>query len=703
YVHLKDSWARARDVAHVSHQIPINHNDFIILKNLESQLCKVLLAKFGCTSTLISPGLERNSQPLAQQVFRKRLTCGTVLSVWKDDLTRHAVDAVVNAANEDLVHGGGLAGALVKAGGYEIQLESSEIVATFGRVPTGEIAVTGAGRLPCRLIIHAVGPRWKSVDSQGCVNKLQEVTFRILHYVTYENTDIKTVAIPALSSGVFQFPLHLCTSTIVENIKLFLQSKQAGNLKEIHLVSNEDCTVASFKAASKTILGKNELGRRMSPETTPPVNIQTVQSLSLQIGPGRVEQQMVNLCFLSLGALFCAILKSIDSQAQWCRSVITGLWEAEAGRSQLSTKALSSTPSTANKQTHPSLSWSLIIIVLGPHQWTREKQRENGLTDGSPGISLKGFDKEDMYEAEAWIRKILTPQDHYIIENNHILYLGKKEHEFLSDVQTTSSVCILEVISPEKATLDIKGARTDCIEVVLNIECMLCEVQEEIARKKEQGLRSLSGGWLPVMFFPSQELQDQKKRFEKCGLQVIKVEKVKNVVLMNAFQRMKKMMEGRPCRDPVSRRLFQQVPRQFCNLVCRVGFQRLYSEPYPEYGAGIYFIGSLKKLAEQVKKNPATDKWIYVFEAEVLTGSFCQGRQRNFVPLPPRPGTIGGYDSMVDNVSSPETFVIFSGTQAMPQYLWTCIQDHAGSKEYSSGRGEFHISLSQFSGGSSVD
>nr|XP_013001835.1 poly [ADP-ribose] polymerase 9 isoform X1 [Cavia porcellus]XP_013001836.1 poly [ADP-ribose] polymerase 9 isoform X1 [Cavia porcellus] len=657
-------------VKSVSHQIPINHNDFIILKNLESQLCKVLLAKFGCTSTLISPGLERNSQPLAQQVFRKRLTCGTVLSVWKDDLTRHAVDAVVNAANEDLVHGGGLAGALVKAGGYEIQLESSEIVATFGRVPTGEIAVTGAGRLPCRLIIHAVGPRWKSVDSQGCVNKLQEVTFRILHYVTYENTDIKTVAIPALSSGVFQFPLHLCTSTIVENIKLFLQSKQAGNLKEIHLVSNEDCTVASFKAASKTILGKNELGRRMSPETTPPVNIQTVQSLSLQIGPGRVEQQMT--------------------------------FSAEMEK----------------KSEMPSFN-----SHSGPHQWTREKQRENGLTDGSPGISLKGFDKEDMYEAEAWIRKILTPQDHYIIENNHILYLGKKEHEFLSDVQTTSSVCILEVISPEKATLDIKGARTDCIEVVLNIECMLCEVQEEIARKKEQGLRSLSGQWIdeqgkpqdemdqkkilslrsPV-FFPSQELQDQKKRFEKCGLQVIKVEKVKNVVLMNAFQRMKKMMEGRPCRDPVSRRLFQQVPRQFCNLVCRVGFQRLYSEPCdPEYGAGIYFIGSLKKLAEQVKKNPATDKWIYVFEAEVLTGSFCQGRQRNFVPLPPRPGTIGGYDSMVDNVSSPETFVIFSGTQAMPQYLWTCIQDHAGSKEYSSGRGEFHISLSQFSGGSSVD
>lgn len=163
-------------------------------------------------------------------------------------------------------------------------------------------------------------------------------------------------------------------------------------------------------------------------------------------------------------------------------------------------------------------------------------------------------------------------------------------------------------------------------------------------------------------------------------------------------------MEGRTCRDPVSRRLFQQVPHQFRNAVCRVGFQRLYSVPCdPQYGAGIYFTRNLKKLAEKAKKTSATDELIYVFEAEVLTGSFCQGHQLNIVPPPLNPGTIGNYDSMVDNVSSPETFVIFSGTQAMPEYLWTCTQDHVGSKEYSSGPGVFHSSLSQFSRSSSVD
>ncbi|KAL4677838.1 hypothetical protein H8959_020512 [Pygathrix nigripes] len=117
-----------------SSRIPINHNDFKIFKNIERQLCEVLQNKFGCISTVVSPVREGNSTSL--QVFRKMLTPRIELSVWKDDLTTHAVDAVVNAANEDLLHGGGLALALVKAGGFEIQEESKQFVATFGKVST---------------------------------------------------------------------------------------------------------------------------------------------------------------------------------------------------------------------------------------------------------------------------------------------------------------------------------------------------------------------------------------------------------------------------------------------------------------------------------------------------------------------------------------------------------------------------------------
>lgn len=75
-----------------------------------------------------------------------------------------------------------------------------------------------------------------------------------------------------------------------------------------------------------------------------------------------------------------------------------------------------------------------------------------------------------------------------------------------------------------------------------------------------------------------------------------------------------------------------------------------------------------------------------MFEAEVLTGSFCEGHQLNIVPPRLSTDAIDSHDSVVDNVSSPETFVIFSGTQAMPQYLWTCTQDHVGPEDYSLGQ-----------------
>lgn len=132
------------------------------------------------------------------------------------------------------------------------------------------------------------------------------------------------------------------------------------------------------------------------------------------------------------------------------------------------------------------------MIIFSVSQWTGGEKRENGLKAKSPAIILMGPNPEKMTEAQAWIQRLLTLQDH-IIENNHILYLGKKEHDILSQLQETSRVSISEIISPGKASLEIKGAQADLIEVVTNIERILCKVQEEMARKKERDLWSLSG------------------------------------------------------------------------------------------------------------------------------------------------------------------------------------------------------------------
>lgn len=782
---------------HHSWQIPIKHSIFQILKSNESQLREVLQSKFGCTSTLSCPAPEGGSSSLAQQVFRTRLTPEIELSVWKDDLTRHAADAVVNAANEDLMHGSGLAGALVRAGGSEIQEESKHFIATWGKVPTGGIAVTKAGKLPCKLIIHAVGPRWLLMESQTAIKLLECAIINVLDYVNYHNTFIKTLAIPALSSGIFQFPLDLCTKTILEIIWFYFQEKKVvSSLQEIHLVSNEDLTVASFKAASEAMLGKNKLVAWKSQKTTPgsKMTLQIGQNLTLEIVQGHIELQTTDVIVNSIhiysvkgGPVSKSILqeaglemeKELDRQVKLssgtelvlvtegfklsCRYVFHVLWHVNHSmhltlkdaiknclRKCLQTSAhsisfpalgtgkigvekyiaaqtmLSEVLTFAEEHPKKPLTVKFVIFpedreiynafcaemanmskmltlrsshaVLAP-KWTREEQRRNGFEAESPAINLMGLKMEEMCEAEEWIQRLLSSQNHHIIENNHIFYLGKKEHDILSQLQTTSNVSISETVNPGKAILEIKGPQADLIEVVMNIEYMLCDVQKEVARKKEKNLWSFSGQWadqqlkqdvmkentvLRYQVPLTQEMQNRVKQFKECGLQVKKVEQIENALLMAAFKKkMMMMMEGRTQGAPRTQRLFLQVPHQFCDMVCRVGFHRLYSVPCDStYGDGIYFTKNLKKLVDKVKKASSTDRLIYVFEAEVLTGSFCQGKPLIITAPPSSPGAIDAHDSVVDSVSSPETIVIFSGMQAMPRYLWTCTQDHTWSQDY---------------------
>ena len=93
---------------------------------------------------------------------------GTTVSALRADLTLQEVDAVVNAANEYLAHGGGLAAAIVAAGGWEIQEESDRWVAEHGPLSPGVAAVTGAGRMPARMVIHVAGPRYRAgQDNEG--------------------------------------------------------------------------------------------------------------------------------------------------------------------------------------------------------------------------------------------------------------------------------------------------------------------------------------------------------------------------------------------------------------------------------------------------------------------------------------------------------------------------------------------------------
>ncbi|NUQ02196.1 MAG: macro domain-containing protein [Armatimonadetes bacterium] len=165
---------------------------------------------------------------------------GVRLAVHDGDLTTETVDAIVNAANSHLAHGGGVAGAIVRRGGQAIQDESDAWVREHGPVPTGQAALTGAGTLACRAVIHAVGPIWRTGDVEPA--QLRSAVLNALALAAAEG--FESVALPAISSGIFGFPKERCASVLVEAALEF--SGAAGSVREIRFTNFDRPTVEIF-------------------------------------------------------------------------------------------------------------------------------------------------------------------------------------------------------------------------------------------------------------------------------------------------------------------------------------------------------------------------------------------------------------------------------------------------------------------------
>ncbi|KAM9224811.1 protein mono-ADP-ribosyltransferase PARP14 [Dugong dugon] len=210
--------------------------------------------QFGCCIALQKDEdkKEGGSASGKQCCARVCLAPGVSLVVQQGDLTQFPVEVVVNASNESLKHSGGLAAALSKAAGPELQSDCDQIVKRKGKMAPGNAIISKAGNLPYRHVIHAVGPQWKADDPPRCVYLLRKVVEESLCLA--EKHKYRSIAIPAISSGVFGFPLHRCVETIVLTIKENFQNNVNGRtLKEIYLVDTSEKTVEAFAETVKTV------------------------------------------------------------------------------------------------------------------------------------------------------------------------------------------------------------------------------------------------------------------------------------------------------------------------------------------------------------------------------------------------------------------------------------------------------------------
>ena len=145
------------------------------------------------------------------------------ISVLQGDITTIGIDAIVNAANSTLLGGGGVDGAIHRAGGPKILEECKEIVAREGNCKTGDAVITTGGNLPAKYVIHTVGPVWQSGNKEEA-EKLSNCYRNSLELAVKHG--VSSVAFPNISTGVFGFPKEEAARIAIDTVNSFLSEDQ---------------------------------------------------------------------------------------------------------------------------------------------------------------------------------------------------------------------------------------------------------------------------------------------------------------------------------------------------------------------------------------------------------------------------------------------------------------------------------------------
>jgi O-acetyl-ADP-ribose deacetylase (regulator of RNase III) len=176
-------------------------------------------------------------------IVQQQLPSGQTLALYHGDLTEENVEAIVNAANAQLAHGGGVAGAIVRRGGPEIQKESDAWVRQHGPAGHEKPALTGGGRLPARWVIHAVGPVWGSGDEDRKLRAAYSSSLQLAH-----EKGFTSIAFPSISTGIFGFPVERAAAIAVQAAMDFCTAHPDSPLREIRFTLIDNPTVEVFKA-----------------------------------------------------------------------------------------------------------------------------------------------------------------------------------------------------------------------------------------------------------------------------------------------------------------------------------------------------------------------------------------------------------------------------------------------------------------------
>ncbi|MGV3657270.1 MAG: O-acetyl-ADP-ribose deacetylase [Chitinophagaceae bacterium] len=168
----------------------------------------------------------------------------SIIQVIQGDITTVSVDVIVNAANSGLLGGGGVDGAIHRAGGPAILQECRKIVARQGGCPTGEAVITTAGNLPAKYVIHTVGPVWQG-GTDGEAELLASCYSRSLTLAVQHSC--RSIAFPNISTGVYGYPKQQAAQVATQAVRQFLQSSKV--FESVFMVCFDDENYTQLQTA----------------------------------------------------------------------------------------------------------------------------------------------------------------------------------------------------------------------------------------------------------------------------------------------------------------------------------------------------------------------------------------------------------------------------------------------------------------------
>ena len=174
-----------------------------------------------------------------------------ILSLIQGDITKQSTDAIVNAANSSLMGGGGVDGAIHRAGGPAILEECKQIVAKQGRLPAGGAVITTGGDLPAKHVIHTVGPIWHGGDS-GEPALLANAYRNSLEVAS--DRRLKSICFPSISTGAYGYPVRLASGVALQTVIDFLRKNEC--IDEVHFVLFDNATFDTYVKTLENLLPK---------------------------------------------------------------------------------------------------------------------------------------------------------------------------------------------------------------------------------------------------------------------------------------------------------------------------------------------------------------------------------------------------------------------------------------------------------------